>query len=58
MLDQAAVDYAQVVLVDCDPVKRNERLHMDRGQAELANRKWIVGQRICEAKRMRCSYQS
>jgi len=37
VLDQAAVDYAQVVLVDCDPVKRNERLHMDRGQAELAN---------------------
>ena len=37
MLDQAAVDYAQVVLVDCDPVKRNQRLHMDRRQAELAN---------------------
>ena len=37
VLDQAAVDYAQVVLVDCDPVKRNERLHVHRGQAELAN---------------------
>ena len=37
VLNQAAVDYAQIVLVDCDPVKRNERLHMDRGQPELAN---------------------
>jgi len=37
VLSQAAVNYAQSVLVDCDPVKRNERLHMDRGQPELAN---------------------
>lgn len=37
VLNQAAIDYAQIVLVDCDPVKRNERLHMDRGQPELAN---------------------
>jgi energy-coupling factor transporter ATP-binding protein EcfA2 len=37
VLSQAAIDYAQIVLVDCDPVKRNERLHMDRGQPELAN---------------------
>jgi len=37
VLSQAAVNYAQIVLVDCDPVKRNERLHMDRGQPELAN---------------------
>ena len=37
VLDQMAVDHAQIVLVDCDPVKRNERLHMDRGQPELAN---------------------
>ena len=37
VLDQAAIEYAQIVLVDCDPVKRNERLRMDRGQPELAN---------------------
>ena len=37
VLNQAAIDYAQIVLVDCDPVKRNERLHMDRAQPELAN---------------------
>jgi energy-coupling factor transporter ATP-binding protein EcfA2 len=37
VLSQAAIDYAQIVLVDCDPVKRNERLHTDRGQPELAN---------------------
>ena len=36
VLNEAAIEYAQVVLVDCDPVKRNERLHMDRGQPELA----------------------
>jgi dephospho-CoA kinase len=37
VLNEAAVEYAQVVLVDCEPIKRNERLHMDRGQPELAN---------------------
>jgi dephospho-CoA kinase len=37
VLSQAAIDYAQIVLVDCDPVKRNERLHMNRRQPELAN---------------------
>jgi len=37
VLSEAAIDYAQIVLVDCDPVKRNQRLHMDRGQPELAN---------------------
>ncbi|HKU72629.1 MAG TPA: hypothetical protein VJR02_01800 [Pyrinomonadaceae bacterium] len=37
VLSQAGINYAQIVLVDCDPVKRNERLHMDRGQPELAN---------------------
>lgn len=37
VLSQAAIEYAQIVLVDCDPVKRNERLHMDRDQPELAN---------------------
>jgi dephospho-CoA kinase len=37
VLNEAAVEYAQVVLVDCDPVKRNERLHMDRSQPELAS---------------------
>src|SRR5215510_10231157 len=37
VLSEAAIDYVQIVLVDCDPVKRNQRLHMDRGQPELAN---------------------
>jgi len=37
VLDQAAIEYAQIVLVDCDPVKRNERLRIARGQPELAN---------------------
>ena len=37
VLNQAGIVYAQIVLVDCDPVKRNERLHMDRNQPELAN---------------------
>ena len=37
MLIQAGIEYTQIVLIDCDPVKRNERLHMDRGQPELAN---------------------
>jgi len=37
LLSQAEIEYAQIVLVDCDPVKRNERLHVDRGQPELAN---------------------
>jgi|GEM_PF-1230441 len=37
VLNEEGIDYAQIVLVDCDPVKRNERLHMDRSQPELAN---------------------
>ena len=37
VLSQASIDRAQIVLVDCDPVKRNKRLHLDRGQPELAN---------------------
>lgn len=37
VLNQSAVQHAQIVLVDCEPLKRNERLHMDRGQPELAN---------------------
>lgn len=37
VLHQASVVYAEIVLVDCDPVKRNERLCTDRGQPELAN---------------------
>ena len=37
VLSEAAIDCAQIVLVDCDPEKRNERLHTDRGQPELAN---------------------
>ena len=37
VLNQAGILHAQIVLVDCDPAKRNERLHMDRSQPELAN---------------------
>jgi dephospho-CoA kinase len=37
ILSHAAIEYAQIVLVDCDPIKRNERLDMERGQPELAN---------------------
>ena len=37
VLSEAVINYAQIVLVDCDPGKRNERLHTDRGQPELAN---------------------
>ena len=37
VLNQAAIVYSQIVLVDCDPLKRNERLHRDRSQPELAN---------------------
>ena len=37
VLKQAAIEHAQVVLVDCDPQKRNERLHLERSQPELAN---------------------
>ena len=37
VLSEAAIDYTQIVLVDCDPVKRNQRLHMERASPELAN---------------------
>ena len=37
VLSQAAINYAQIVLVDCEPGKRNERLRIDRGQPELAS---------------------
>ena len=37
VLKQAGIVHAQIVLVDCDPIKRNERLHIDRSQPELAN---------------------
>ena len=37
VLREAAINYAQIVLVDCDPVERNERLHLVRRQPELAN---------------------
>ena len=37
VLTEAAIEHAQIVLVDCEPVKRNARLHVDRGQPELAN---------------------
>ncbi|HKQ72388.1 MAG TPA: AAA family ATPase [Blastocatellia bacterium] len=36
-LNQAGIIYAQIVLVDCDPIKRNERLRLERSQPELAN---------------------
>ena len=37
VLKQNGIDCAQIVLVDCDPVKRNERLRTDRSQPELAH---------------------
>ena len=37
VLNQAGIGHTQIVLVDCDPLKRNERLHKDRNQPELAN---------------------
>jgi len=37
VLNQAGMVYTQIVLVDCDRLKRNQRLHMDRSQPELAN---------------------
>src|SRR5688572_26835380 len=37
VLDQAGVEHSQIVLVDCEPMKRNERLREERGQPELAN---------------------
>lgn len=37
VLNEASIDHAQIVLVDCDPVKRNERLITDRSQPDLAN---------------------
>ena len=36
VLNQAEI-LSRIVLVDCEPVKRNQRLHMDRAQPELAN---------------------
>lgn len=37
VLDQSGVAHTKVVLVDCDPIKRNERLRKERSQPELAN---------------------
>jgi dephospho-CoA kinase len=37
VLDEAGVEHSQIVLVDCDPVKRNKRLRGERGQPDLAN---------------------
>ena len=37
VLSHTAIDYAQIVLVTCDTAKRNERLHLERRQPELAN---------------------
>jgi len=36
VLNQAGVVHKQIVLVDCEPMKRNERLRGERGQPELA----------------------
>ena len=37
VLSQAGIVNTRIVLVDCDPVKRNERLRTARKQPELAN---------------------
>ena len=37
VLSEATIDHAQIVLVDCEPTKRNARLHAARAQPELAN---------------------
>ncbi|HEX3101788.1 MAG TPA: hypothetical protein VHQ01_08355 [Pyrinomonadaceae bacterium] len=37
VLDHAGVEFSQIVLVDCDPAIRNERLRTERQQPELAN---------------------
>lgn len=37
VLNHAGIKNAEIVLVDCDPVIRNERLHVDRRQPELAH---------------------
>jgi energy-coupling factor transporter ATP-binding protein EcfA2 len=37
VLNQAGIRYGEIVLVDCDPVKRNARLRGARMQPELAN---------------------
>jgi len=37
VLNEAAIEYSQIALVDCNPDKRNKRLHMHRAQPELAN---------------------
>ena len=37
VLSQTGIQHAQIVLLDCDPAKRNERLHVDRDQPELAS---------------------
>lgn len=37
VLNRSGVVHAEIVLVDCDPAKRNERLRRERSQPELAN---------------------
>ncbi|MEP6848486.1 MAG: hypothetical protein ABI999_06495 [Acidobacteriota bacterium] len=37
VLDDASVAHSRIVLVDCDPAIRNERLRAERQQPELAN---------------------
>jgi dephospho-CoA kinase len=39
VLNQTSNVCTQIVLVDCDPLKRNERLHVDRSQPELATQR-------------------
>ena len=38
-MNQDGIAYTQIVLVDCDPVIRNERLRLERNQPELANQR-------------------
>lgn len=37
VLRETGILHSEIVLIDCDPEKRNARLHRERGQPELAN---------------------
>src|SRR5262245_48677681 len=37
VLSEFGIQFGQIVLVDCDPQERNQRLHGPRGQPELAS---------------------
>jgi hypothetical protein len=37
VLNEAGIPHTLIVLVNCDQIKRNERLHTERNQPELAN---------------------